>query len=258
MQPDTNLLFPGTLTISADHQEVLTPVADSDHAVGCGHPRFIPAAKQFLRDYKPDLVLFIKAPVSGRRVYSVIASLGFPNSHHIEAVGFSGGIWITWYASISVEVILNHYQFVHCRITSKLSKNIIYATVVYASLSASGRKLLWPHLRHIDASIRSPWILFGDFNATVFDLARKGCAASTTSSRAFQNLIFDHGLRDMGYQDPDFTWTRGFAHARLDRFICNSYWDENYLDSEVQHLLRFRSDHADSLTSGTLSEKEFF
>ncbi|KAK8668906.1 hypothetical protein V6N13_106352 [Hibiscus sabdariffa] len=91
--------------------------------------------------------------------------------------------------------------------------------------------------------MRSPWVLFGDFNSTLKVADRKGCALSTTPSRAFQNLLLDYGLRDMGYQGPDFTWSRGLAHARLDRFIFNSYCDESFPKSGVQHLLRFRSDH---------------
>ncbi|KAK8598499.1 hypothetical protein V6N13_094468 [Hibiscus sabdariffa] len=33
------------------------------------------------------------------------------------------------------------------------------------------------------------------------------------------------------------------AHARLDRFICNTYWDEAFPESSVSHLLRMCSDH---------------
>ncbi|KAK8622701.1 hypothetical protein V6N13_117606 [Hibiscus sabdariffa] len=54
---------------------------------------------------------------------------------------------------------------------------------------------------------------------------------------------FDYGLRDLGFQGPDFTWSRGLAQARLDRFLCNSYWDDTYPISVVSHLLRLRSDH---------------
>ncbi|KAK8611921.1 hypothetical protein V6N13_131959 [Hibiscus sabdariffa] len=47
----------------------------------------------------------------------------------------------------------------------------------------------------------------------------------------------------MGFSGPKFTWQRGQAQARLDRFLCNSYWDEAHPDSSVLHLLRKRSDH---------------
>ncbi|KAK8697999.1 hypothetical protein V6N13_114131 [Hibiscus sabdariffa] len=165
----------------------------TDETSGCGNWRFLPAARQVLRDYKPDLVVFVEPRISGRKADSVIASLGFPNSHRVEA--------------------------------------IVYATAVYASPSSSGRKLLWSHLRRLAASIRSPWVIFGDFNVTVNIDDRKGCLQ--TPCKAFQHLLFDYGLRDIGYQGPEFTWSRGLAQTRLDRFICNSYWYKVYPTSVV-------------------------
>ncbi|GMJ03703.1 hypothetical protein HRI_004039500 [Hibiscus trionum] len=142
---------------------------------GCGDWRFLPAARQVLREHKPDLVVFVKPRVSGRKADSVIASLGFPNSHRVKAAGFSGGIWLAWYDSITVHVLLNHFQFVHFRITDKATSNSALATAIYASPSSTGRKQLWPHLRRLAAGISVPWILFGDFNATFSSEDRKGC-----------------------------------------------------------------------------------
>ncbi|KAK8627907.1 hypothetical protein V6N13_135504 [Hibiscus sabdariffa] len=142
---------------------------------GYGDWCFLPAAKQLLRDYKLDLVVFVEPRISGRRADSIIASLRFPHSHRVEAAGFSGGIWLAWYDSVSVDIISNHFQFIHCHITEKASRNSVYATAVYASPSSSRRKLLWPHLRRIANSMRSPWMLFGDFNAIICVDDRKGC-----------------------------------------------------------------------------------
>ncbi|KAK8683136.1 hypothetical protein V6N13_039203 [Hibiscus sabdariffa] len=88
------------------------------------------------------------------------------------------------------------------------------ATLVYASPNSQKRKALW-----------------------------KDCAASARPSKAFRELVFDHGLRDMGFSRPDFTWSRGMAQVRLDRVLCNSYWDETYPESMVHHLFRMKSDH---------------
>ncbi|KAK8637269.1 hypothetical protein V6N13_064693 [Hibiscus sabdariffa] len=85
--------------------------------------------------------------------------------------------------------------------------------------------------------------MFGDFNATLSPDDRKGCAPSSKPSKLFQNLIVDHGLRDMGFTGPYFTWSRGQAAVRLDRYICNSYFDESFPVAVVHHLLRMRSDH---------------
>ncbi|KAK8617514.1 hypothetical protein V6N13_080426 [Hibiscus sabdariffa] len=186
---------------------------------GCGDPRFITAAKQFLRDYKPNVILFVEPRISGRRADSVIAALGFPNSHRIEAAGFSGGIWV-------------------------------------ACPSASGRKLLWPHLRRIADSMRSPWVLFGDFNSTLKAIDRKGCALSSKPSRDFQNLLLDYGLRDMGYQGPDFTWSPILLQVGhvLNRRSSNPF---RYISAWLSHedFDRMVSDnwHITSSMAGTIS-----
>ncbi|KAK8635575.1 hypothetical protein V6N13_004308 [Hibiscus sabdariffa] len=133
-------------------------------------------------------------------------------------------------------------EFLHFRITNKALDSTLLATAVYASPSVSKRKTLWPLLCRLAESIRSPWLLFVDFNATLTSADRSGCALSSKPSRGFQNLLLDYGLRDMGYQGPAYTWSRGSASVRLDRFICNSYYDETYPESNVHHLLRLRSD----------------
>ncbi|KAK8628178.1 hypothetical protein V6N13_063889 [Hibiscus sabdariffa] len=41
----------------------------------------------------------------------------------------------------------------------------------------------------------------------------------------------------MGYTGLPFTWSRGQAAVRLDRYICNSYFDESFPEAVVHHLL---------------------
>ncbi|KAK8663856.1 hypothetical protein V6N13_083661 [Hibiscus sabdariffa] len=77
---------------------------------GCAHPKFFSTARQYLRVVKPDLVVFVEPRVSGRKADVIIASLGFLYSHRVEAVGFSGGIWIAWFNSIKVDMELNHFN----------------------------------------------------------------------------------------------------------------------------------------------------
>ncbi|XP_016750407.1 uncharacterized protein [Gossypium hirsutum] len=42
--------------------------------------------------------------VSGEKLDLIIGKLGFQNSHHAEAVGFSNAIWIGWRDSVNVEI----------------------------------------------------------------------------------------------------------------------------------------------------------
>ncbi|KAK8685419.1 hypothetical protein V6N13_041420 [Hibiscus sabdariffa] len=62
-------------------------------------------------------------------------------------------------------------------------------------------------------------------------------------SKYFNDLVHDFGLRDMGFNGLDYIWHRGFTQERLDCFLCNSYWDESFPDSAIQHLIRLKLDH---------------
>ncbi|KAK8606369.1 hypothetical protein V6N13_030652 [Hibiscus sabdariffa] len=161
----------------------------------------------------------------------------------VKVLDYGDSREVAWYDTVLVDILITHFQFLHFRITNKAVGSSLLATAVYASPSGSKRKLLWPHLYRLATSIRSPWLLFGDFNATLVAADKSGCAQSSIPSRGFQNLLFDYGLRDMGYQGPAYTWSRGSAYVRLDRFIYNSYYDKTYPESIVHHLLRMRSDH---------------
>ncbi|KAK8690406.1 hypothetical protein V6N13_073940 [Hibiscus sabdariffa] len=190
----TNVSAEGLCRKQTNSETIMDSRID-EHA--CGHRKFRNSARQYLRDYKPDLVVFVEPCVSGSRADSIIASLGFSYSHRVEA----------------------------------------------KSPNATKRKALWFNLQHLASSICEPWILFGDFNATLCLSERMGSSPSMRLSRGFQDLVHDVGLRDTGFTGPNYTWQRGFTQARLDRFLCNSYWDESFPVSTVQHLLGMKSDH---------------
>ncbi|KAE8691300.1 hypothetical protein F3Y22_tig00110890pilonHSYRG00751 [Hibiscus syriacus] len=51
------------------------------------------------------------------------------------------------------------------------------------------------------------------------------------------------GLLDLGFVGPDFTWTKGNLHHRLDRRLANNSWCTNFEDSRVFHLDCLGLDH---------------
>ncbi|KAK8671527.1 hypothetical protein V6N13_038121 [Hibiscus sabdariffa] len=210
---------------------------------GCGDIKFLNVARQFLRDTRPDIVGFVEPRVSGRRADVVIHALGFPHSHRIECIGYSGGIWICWYDIVHVDVLMNHFQYLHCPILHRATNCSILSTLIYASPNATKRKYLWPSLLRLASTIVFPWILLGDFNATLSASERQGNANSTRPCKLFQQFLHDTGLRDLSFHGPPFTWNRVSTYARLDRVICNSYWDEALPETLVKHLTRIRSDY---------------
>ncbi|KAE8687020.1 hypothetical protein F3Y22_tig00111027pilonHSYRG00770 [Hibiscus syriacus] len=64
-----------------------------------------------------------------------------------------------------------------------------------------------------------------------------------SSSIPSQDFVYDFGIRDIGFQCPEFIWNEGLSYAHLDRALCNSKWDESYPETVVHHLHRMRSDH---------------
>ncbi|GMI77230.1 hypothetical protein HRI_001392300 [Hibiscus trionum] len=152
---------------------------------GCCHPKFISSAKQYLWDSRPDVVVFVDPRISDCKADSVITALVFSYSHRVEAHGFSGGIWLAWYDSVNIEILYNHFQYIHCRITTLRDNQSTIATMMYASPNAMKRKALCSSLHNLTYVIRFPWIIFGDFNATFTDSDRHECASSAKPSKAF-------------------------------------------------------------------------
>ncbi|KAK8621973.1 hypothetical protein V6N13_097601 [Hibiscus sabdariffa] len=188
------------------HLESANPPIPLPILTGCGHRNFIRTARQYIRDHNPDIIGFIETRISGFTADKIIAALRFPNSYHVEADGFSGGIWICC---------------PHCT-------NI---------------KALWSYLRQLSHHISKPWVILGDFNATLSSDKRLGCAHSSKPDSEFISTLFDIGLHDLGYLVSPFTWYKAHRPVRLDRCLCNSHWLEAFLDTLVHHLLCIKSDH---------------
>ncbi|KAK8644023.1 hypothetical protein V6N13_013298 [Hibiscus sabdariffa] len=85
-----------------------------------------------------------------------------------------------------------------------------------------------------------------------------GGSHSLKPSRYFQDLVYDISLGDMRFNGSEYTWRQGFTQERLERFLCNSFWDESYSESTVQHLIRIQSDHRPILLQVGASANGFF
>lgn len=73
--------------------------------------------KTIVKNYNLSLVVLMEPRISGNKADDFIKKSGFENSHRVEAIGFSGGIWLLWQSVIEVEVLLNHKQFIHFKIS---------------------------------------------------------------------------------------------------------------------------------------------
>ena len=83
-----------------------------------------------------------------------------------EAV--NGRIWVIWDDSwYEVKVIKSTAQMVHC-LVNEISKGYQFkVTVVYGYNTSEMRRNLWWELKMLVHSVTDPWLIIGDFNATL-------------------------------------------------------------------------------------------
>ena len=124
------------------------------------------------------MVIIMEPRISGKQAYDFVKRSGFDYSHRIEALGFSGGIWILWRDCFKVEVFYNHKQFVHFKILKNNNLQSWIATM-YVSPNPNLRRQLWDHLDFLARSIHGLWLVGGDFNSILCAAKKKYGSTNT-------------------------------------------------------------------------------
>ncbi|KAK9044967.1 hypothetical protein V6N11_058857 [Hibiscus sabdariffa] len=195
---------------------------DSGHREVAAISEFRRIFNLFRRTHHPYVVALFKPQIHGAVADKVISHLGYPNSFHIESLGFSGGIWLMWDSSVTMEISHIANQFIHGMVRSVDSDTWSWFTAVYACSQASRRRHLWRHLESLNPGDTEPWVLGSDFNSILGINERIGGSLSNACvSSTFNQFILDMGLIDLGFKGPPFTWSR----ARPFRFI--GVWQEH-------------------------------
>lgn len=83
---------------------------------GAASGNFRRSFKTIVKNYNPSMVVVMEPRISEMKADAFIKKSRFEFSHRVEAVGFSGGIWILWRNCVKVEVVLNHMQFIHFKV----------------------------------------------------------------------------------------------------------------------------------------------
>ncbi|XP_019157735.1 PREDICTED: uncharacterized protein LOC109154388 [Ipomoea nil] len=172
--------------------------------------------KNYLREFKPTVLCLLEPRVSGDNANDICFALGYDEWLRVEAIGFSGGIWVFWKTDIVVQVSNTHPQFVLLRVTEG-SNQPWNLSFVYGSPDYILRRQLFTDLSQEGLNFEGPWLSIGDYNSV--------------------------------FEGPQVTWTRGlssssFKAARLDRALCNVEWRMLYPDASVTHLPMVSSNHS--------------
>ena len=80
---------------------------------GAAIKSFRSVVKSLIAIHKPCMLVLLEPQISGIKIELLICFLKFHYSHRVEALGYSGGIWILWNENWSVRVLINYKQYVH-------------------------------------------------------------------------------------------------------------------------------------------------
>ncbi|EOY06960.1 Uncharacterized protein TCM_021522 [Theobroma cacao] len=155
------------------------------------------------------------------------------------------------------EVLLDHPQCLHVRLTIPWLDFPIFTTFVYAKCTRSERTPLWDSLRGLAADMEGPWLVGGDFNVILKREERLyGADPHEGSMEDFASALLDCGLLDGGFEGNPFTWTNNRMFQRLDRMVFNHQWINKFPITRIQHLNRDGSDHCPLLLSCSNSSEK--
>ena len=98
--------------------------------------------RDLVHRHKPSVLGLVETRCRGEHANSIFRRIGFYIWIQIEALGYSGGIWLFWNAALNLSVIKTHPQFLHVEINKHGTSLWLVLTVVYASSNPTLRKLL--------------------------------------------------------------------------------------------------------------------
>ncbi|XP_062114776.1 uncharacterized protein LOC133826231 [Humulus lupulus] len=196
---------------------------------------------------------FVQGKAKSGNGYVVLQDTGIghlvTNSIPIHPI-VSGRILVVWQTKfVKVDILLEDPQLVHCRIKVSGQQDFFFATVVYGSNSMGERKHLWDKLASIGL-LKSPWIIFGDFNAMFSYQDRIGGRQVLAKDIAdAQNWLALGQVEELKCEGAPYSWTNkqeagDRIFSKLDRVFINDLWLDVFPKTEARFKWDCISDHS--------------
>ncbi|WKA02253.1 hypothetical protein VitviT2T_020466 [Vitis vinifera] len=205
--------------------------------------------KTFIRNQRVDLMCIQETKIQSMSE-GVARSLGsgrFLDWRALDASGTAGGILICWDKRTLEIMDWEEGQFsLSCRFKNVDNGMVWVFTGVYGPFTKEEREWLWEEIGAIRGLWEDPWCVGGDFNITLFQRERNRQGRISSAMRRFAQVADELGLRDIPMQGGVFTWSGGpnnQSWARLDRFLVNTSWLDQFSSVLQSRLPRPLSDH---------------
>ncbi|XP_042477700.1 uncharacterized protein LOC122059065 [Macadamia integrifolia] len=214
----------------------------------------------FLRDHSPDVVCIAEPMVDSfsfpARFFNRLGFMSeFIHNSRLEKVP---NLWVVWKNSLARPVVVQSSEQM-ISVSMQWNGQRVVVSVIHASCFRAERRNLWVEMG-IVAALFCPWVVLGDFNATLYSHEKRGPGRFNVGSAAeFQAMVDACDLISSPSQGSNFTWTnnrcRGHVAARLDRSFFNAQWLDVFGDCGQKVLHRSISDHAPILFSSAAIPK---
>ncbi|XP_022018849.1 uncharacterized protein LOC110918877 [Helianthus annuus] len=164
----------------------------------------------------------------------------------VDASGLSGGLICLWDDSLFhlVSSVKNrHFIMVRGQLVG--CNSVVNYLNVYAPQGIPAKKALWEELSALISNYDGFWIVGGDFNAVRFREERRNCSFKPSCANNLNAFVFESGLIEYDLRGMQFTWRsdNGNKLSKLDRFLVNSDFFNEWPEARVQALPRKWSDH---------------
>ncbi|KAF7139019.1 hypothetical protein RHSIM_Rhsim07G0114000 [Rhododendron simsii] len=211
---------------------------DKGHALG-----------DLVRRNRPSIIFLMETKNNKAKMEPIRRRLHFDFSFYVEPEGLAGGIALWWNNDISIDVEFAHRNLVHTAISTSVDSSRWAATFVYGCPTHAGKEKVWNELRKIADMEQLPWMCVGDFNQ-VLSVGDNigGNLPDPGRIMAFNDMLNECGLVDLGCKGPRFTWRNnrsegGFIMERIDMAFANMDWRERFDTALVFVEVAVGSDH---------------
>ncbi|XP_062114379.1 uncharacterized protein LOC133825461 [Humulus lupulus] len=210
--------------------------------------------KKFILTKKISLVGLLETKVKAKKMGALFLNMFRDWCFTSNNAWFNNGrILLAWNPNVfSVDIRVCSSQCIHCWVVPQNGSSGFFCTFVYAFNDEERRRVLWQQIR--DIQTMEPWILLGDFNATINKDERIGYRVRSLYSESFCNCLLDCDLLDIPFHGCFFTWNNkqippGRIIAKLDRVLGNSAWLENFPLANACFLPEGIFDHSPTVVS---------
>ncbi|XP_042485020.1 uncharacterized protein LOC122065293 [Macadamia integrifolia] len=168
-------------------------------------------------------------------------------------------LWVVWRRSMpKLQGVSCSDQHITLRV--QWQSNIFIVSFIHANCFRAARRDLWSNLAASNPGQGTPWLVTGDFNATLHAHEKRGPGSFNLGSAAdFGALVDSCSLIQIPSQGRKYTWTnnrrRGNVVAVLDRSFCTDAWISEFQDCHQKVLSNCASDHSPLLVVSEASVK---